>query len=234
VLDLRRVSRVDPSVIPVFADLVSVFAARGAQVALAGTGRHRAFVRQLALALPGGAESALVTFAELDLALEWCERALLRSAGEHVEPPPVELRDHELLRGLGADGLERVERILERREFAPGELAVRRGDLADELFLITKGELSVTLELTGGERRRLATLSPGMVFGELSIMNRERRTADVRADSAVECYAIGADDLDELGATDPGVKCVLLENLLRVVGRLARRMTDELALLATA
>jgi hypothetical protein len=221
-------------VVPVFADLVSVFAARGAQLALAGVGRHRTFVHQLAVALPPGAESALVTFAELDLALEWCERTLLRAAGEHIAPPRVELREHELLRGLAADGLERIQRILERRHFDAGAVAVRRGDVADELFLITQGEMSVTLDLPSGERRRLATLSSGMVFGELAIMNRERRTADVRADSAVECYAISADDLDELGRADPAVKCVLLENLLRVVGRLARRMTDELALLAGA
>jgi glutaminase len=234
VLDLRRVGRVDRSVIPVFSDLVSVFAARGAQLALAGVGRHRIFVNELSVALPPGAESALVTFAELDLALEWCERTLLRVAGEHVEPPRVELRDHEILRGLSLDGLERVERILRRRRFDPGALAVRRGDVADEIFLITHGEMSVMLDLPGGERRRLATLSPGMVFGELSIMSRERRTADVRADSPVECYSISADDFDQLGVSDPAVKCLLLENLLRVVGRLARRMTDELALLASA
>lgn len=234
VLDLRRVGRVDRSVISVFADLVAVFAARGIQLALAGVSRHRTFVQELSVALPPGAESALLTFAELDLALEWCERTLLRAAGEQIQPPRVELRDHEVLRGLSPDGLERVERILERRRIEPGALAVRRGDVADELFLITQGEMSVTLDLSTGERRRLATLSSGMVFGELSIMSRERRTADVRADSTVECYAISADDLDRLGVSDPAVKCVLLENLLRVAGRLARRMTDELAALATA
>ena len=73
-----------------------------------------------------------------------------------------------------------------------------------------------------------------MVFGELAIMSRETRTADVWADTPVECYALSADNLDRLGDTDPAAKCVLLENLLRIVGRLAKRMTDELASLAAA
>ena len=35
-----------------------------------------------------------------------------------------------------------------------------------------------------------------------------------------------------LGAVDPGLKAALLENLLRIVVRVTRRMTDEVAALA--
>jgi glutaminase len=230
VLDLRRVRRVDAAVVPIFADLVASFAARGAQLAFSGIGRHGSFVEALA----SGTRDHLVTFPELDLALEWCERSLLQGAGEHLDLPDVRLHDHELLRGLTDAGRERVESMLQRRRFDAGELAVRRGARADELFLITRGLLSVLLELPGGDRRRLATLSPGMIFGELAIISRETRTADVWADTPVECYALSADDLERLSEVDPTSKCVLLENMLRIVGRLARRMTDELAALAAA
>jgi glutaminase len=125
-----------------------------------------------------------------------------------------------------------LEPFLHRRRYAPGSLVVRRGDRADELFVITEGELSVMLDLPDGGSRRLATLSSGMVFGELALLGGERRSADVRADSVVECYSLSAVALERLGASDPALKSVLLENLLRIVGRLARRMTDELALLA--
>jgi CRP-like cAMP-binding protein len=71
-----------------------------------------------------------------------------------------------------------------------------------------------------------------MVFGELSLIGREARTADVHADTMVECHVLEADDFDALMAQHPDLACILLANLLRVVGRTARRMTSEVALLA--
>ena len=115
--------------------------------------------------------------------------------------------------------------------FAPGAQIVRRGDVADRMFLIVSGRLSVTLEVPGGTRR-LSTLSDGMVFGELSLLGRETRSADVHADTMVDCHVLDAGDFEQLTAEDPALACILLANLLRVVGRTARRMTSEVALLA--
>jgi CRP-like cAMP-binding protein len=114
---------------------------------------------------------------------------------------------------------------------APGTHIVRRVDVAERLFLITSGQLSVTIERPGGSQR-LATLSAGMVFGELSLIGRERRTADVYADTMVECLALDADEFEAMTEDDPALACAVLANLLRIVGRTARRMTNEVALLS--
>ena len=143
------------------------------------------------------------------------------------------LRDHDLLARLPeADG-ERFARRLTRRTYRAGEMVVRRGEIARELFLVTRGQLSVVLDLPSGGSRRLATLSAGMTFGELAFLEGERRTADVRADTATECHVLTATEYTDLGRTDPGLRAALLEGLLRTVGRTARRMTDELAQLAS-
>jgi CRP-like cAMP-binding protein len=72
-----------------------------------------------------------------------------------------------------------------------------------------------------------------MVFGELAALDRGPRAADVRADTPVECYELAPEALDRLGQSDPLLKSALLANLLRTVTRLARRMNDELVLLAS-
>jgi glutaminase len=232
VLDLRRARLVDPSVVPLFADLVQGFASRDGRVGISGTRQHEGFVSLLEAALDDAGETALVTFSELDLALEWCETALLAKAGQELDPPRIRLRDHELLHGVSDAEAVRLRRILRRRRIGEGSLVIRKGDPAQEMFLLVRGHLSVTTDVPGGERRRLATLSAGMVFGELAILSREPRTADVRADTAVDCYVLPADELVRLGETDPALKSILLENLLRIVSRLARRMSDELVVLA--
>jgi glutaminase len=233
IVDLRRVSRVDPSVVPFFADIVAILSERGGTLALASHDRHDAFVRALAEALSSEHERALAVFAELDLALEWCEDALLAAAGELSAPGRVPLADHELLRGLTPEEVQRLVRFLRHRAFEAGTLVARKGERAGEVFLVTQGELSVMLDLPNGTRRRLATVSAGMVFGELAALDRGPRAADVRADTAVECYELAPGGLERLGQTDPLLKSVLLANLLRTVTRLARRMNDELVLLAS-
>jgi glutaminase len=231
VLDLRRVSGVDSSAVPVLAHLIEGFVARGGQLALSAVQRQGELVEQLEAEL-GPTGAALVTFPELDIALEWCERQLLHAFGGDLDPARIRLREHELFRGLTTEQVVELGRRLPLHRFDAGSLVIRRGDAAEAMFLLTEGHLSVTLELPGGGTKRLATLSPGMVFGELAILSRGTRAADVWADTEVECYLLSADELARLGETDPGLKCTLLENLLRIVSRLARRMNDELALLS--
>ena len=44
--------------------------------------------------------------------------------------------------------------------FAPGERIIQTGNAPDYIYLLTQGEVSVTIELAGGQRKRLSTL-PG-------------------------------------------------------------------------
>jgi hypothetical protein len=217
------VNEVDRAVAPLFADLADRFAALGGALVLASTQRHGELVPLVGSPL---------CFSELDLALEWCEDRLLAELGTEA-PARIPLEQHELLRGLSDAGVAHVRQILDRRRFAPGELMIRKGDAADELFLILQGHLSVTLDLPGGERKRLATLSSGMVVGELALTSPgARRAADVWADSEVDCYTLAASELARLSETDPAIKITLLENLLHIVARAVRRLNEELTLLA--
>jgi glutaminase len=240
ILDLWRVSRVDLSLAPLVADLARGLARDGGDLSMTAAGRHVDLVTALSTELDG--EIGVEWFDELDHALEWCEERLLAArpeappgSDESGEDPPRRetgsLSTHELFRGLRESELERLRGLLVRRRFASGELLVRAGDPASELFAVVSGRLSVSLPLAAGERRRLATLTAGSVFGELSVLGRDRRTADVVADSTVECEVLPIAAFAALSRDDP-LRSVLLENLLRIVSRTARRMTGELAMLA--
>jgi glutaminase len=230
-LDLRRVGRVGDPAVPALVDLCRVFVEAGGRVALSSAGLHANLTGALEQELSDG---SIWLFADLDRALEWSEDELLLAAGAELGPSSFALRDHELLRGLAASQITALQPVLERRRFEHGEQVVRNGDRADALFLITRGHLSVSRELPDGGSRRLATVSAGMTLGELAIAGRGTRTADVWADTPVECYVLTADAFDELGRTDPALKCVLLENLLRIASRHARHTNEELVQIASA
>ena len=80
---------------------------------------------------------------------------------------------------------------------------------------------------TPPEQKRLSTLSTGMTFGEIAMVSRAPRSADVRADTPTECFALDVAEFDRLGEKHPEIKLVLLENLLRPLTRTAARLTGE-------
>jgi len=88
------------------------------------------------------------------------------------------------------------------------------------------------MDLPDGRFRRLSTLSAGMTFGELAIVDRAPRSADVRADGAVECLAVSVARFEELGRTHPRIKMTVLANLLRNASRMVNRLNSEVAKLA--
>ena len=233
VLDLRHLDRVELGAAVLIADLVGNLRTMGRDVVLSGTTAFSSAIALIDEALRMAGQAPVLTFVDVDIAREWCEDQVL-ALDQTVDGLAVstDLADHELLRGVDSAGLVVLREALHRICYVPGTRIVRRGEVADRLFVIVSGRLSVTIDLPGGGVRRLSTLSDGMVFGELSLIGRETRTADVRADTMVECHVLDADVFDRLTKEEPALACMLLANLLRVVGRTARRMTSEVALLA--
>ncbi|TFG98692.1 MAG: cyclic nucleotide-binding domain-containing protein, partial [Myxococcales bacterium] len=125
------------------------------------------------------------------------------------------------------DGLERMAGLMERRSFAAREMVVRKGDPADELFLLVAGALSVLSDLADGRLRRLATLSPGMGFGEPSMVEGATRSAFVRADRPSVCWVLKRATFASLDANCPELKIRLLENLLRSATNALGRLSFE-------
>ena len=228
IVDMKRVTQVDPCAAPLLSTLIMDLSALGRQLALVAAPEHASFLRTLEERLTAtGFSGGLRTFANLDPALEWCENGIL-AATAPATPPVVTLDAHELCAGLEPRAVAALAELLHRRRFAQGELIVRQGDPADEIFLLMSGLVSVTMDLPTGQRQRFSTVSPGMVFGELTIIERAGRTADVRADTPVECLVLPAAEFDRLSETNPALKMALLTNLLRNLHRLVGRLDRQI------
>src|SRR6266540_367492 len=80
-----------------------------------------------------------------------------------------------------------------------------------------------------GARKRPATFTRGMVFGEMAVMDRAPRSAMIVADSEVVCDVMGLEAFDRLGTTHPGIKIKLLENLCLCLCRRLRTVNRKLA-----
>jgi glutaminase len=236
VLDLKRVTQIAEPAGRILFDLLKGLQERDKHLVLVAGREHSRFLRffEEQRITTAGKPLRAVTFSDLDTALEWCENRLIAGRSDGWgPPPPVELAEHEFCRGLDRQALAYLEGLLERRCFAQGEYLIRKGDVADEVYLLMSGEASVVITLTDGRLKRMSTLSAGMVFGELAIIGRAARTADVRADKPVECYVLSVAAFDRLGETHPKIKVTLLQNMLRNAHRVVVQLTQEVTALAS-
>ena len=83
-----------------------------------------------------------------------------------------------------------------------------------------------------GGHQRIASLSPGMNFGEMTLLGKPTRSASVFADGKVVCNLISTDGFNALAENYPQLKITLLENLSSDLAGKLRRATDWIAALA--
>lgn len=232
VIDLRRVERLDAPSITLLAEVLARLTSSGAGVIVSGRHRHAAAIGRLDRAVAGASGGPLTTTDDLDTAIEAAEDALLHDLGQDCADI-LTPEEHPILSGLAdADGRV-VVGLATPRAYPPGAHIVRVGDPSDELFLVLGGRLSVSIEAPEQGRRRLATLGPGMVFGETSMLGGGRRGADVHADGAVACLVLSRAAFEILAIERPAVALAILRNLLGTATATTGRLTRELAVLAS-
>ena len=169
-----------------------------------------------------------LTYANNDLALEWCEETLLENTQyAHAPNFKCKVADYELLEDLTAAELKIVQPLLKPHNFKRGQTIISAGDDAREMFFLARGHASVLLP--GEEQHRLATFSPGMSFGEMAFLDGAPRSANIVADSEVECDQLSMEDFLALGKTHPEIKIKMLGKLcLNLTGKL-RKANRELS-----
>ena len=79
--------------------------------------------------------------------------------------------------------------------------------------------------------RRVATLTAGMMIGELALLHRQPPHRRCARRHQVECHALPADALAGLRQLDANLRAVLLRNLLEIVAARSTRTRQDLATL---
>jgi len=97
------------------------------------------------------------------------------------------------------------------------------------MFFLAKGGVSVFTSPDADTRKRLATFTAGMVFGEMAAIDRAPRSAMIVADSEVACDLLSLEDFEKLGTSHPGIKIKLLENLALCLCRRLRTVNRKLS-----
>ncbi len=138
-----------------------------------------------------------------------------------------------LFSGLTKRQLGVVAKLVDHVSFPPGAVMVKELDVGRRLIIIREGTAQVVrrgIEREGspigieqGDSRRLATLGPGEVVGELSLIDGMSTSASVVAETAVEALVLYRTRFNKLFDSTPQLTRNLLVGLAARVRDLDRR-----------
>ena len=120
--------------------------------------------------------------------------------------------------------LGKLLRLSKIRQYEDGERIIQEGDMDPWLYFLLSGEIKIVKE---GEE--IGTLSnKGEIFGEMRVIDDQRRSASVFAKGQTVCLAVDTSAKSRLSATDP--KDERLDFLLLLYRIFAEYMTLRLRL----
>jgi CRP-like cAMP-binding protein len=135
------------------------------------------------------------------------------------------LREVPLFSGLAEDELTAVAAVASIDRFEADEVVFREGETSSTCYVIRSGHACALREHPDGRVITLARFGPGDIFGELAMLDNQRRSATVQAVDELEAIAILGPDMQRLLGDHPQIAVKLIVAL----GRKLRETNERVA-----
>ena len=178
---------------------------------------------------------------DLDRGMEWIENRLLAEAvgagssapaelagsEDHEAAPSVDLREM-LAAHFSPEALKVLLGLCEVLDLPQETVLIKRGEAGDALYFVERGEVSVMVPLENGQRKRLRTLGPGSLVGEMALYSGQPRSADVVAETPCRAYRLSAERFARLEREDPSVVIQFHSFVVKLLAKRLSAASDEI------
>jgi len=107
--------------------------------------------------------------------------------------------------------------------YKDGEVIIRQGDVGQTMYVIQEGQVEVLQEMEG-RTVRLRTAAAGEILGEMAVIDRETRSATVRALGEVRVLTIDKKTFLRRISEDPSVAFRMLQELSNRIRELSAKL----------
>ena len=135
-----------------------------------------------------------------------------------------------LFEELEGKDLDAIAKVAISRSYSKGNIIILAEEEGDTLFIISQGQVKVSIVSEDGREAILALLGEGAVFGELSLLDGKPRSANVVATKATNLYMVRRSDFLQLLYKVPQIAVGLLAELASRLRKTDRKI-EGLALL---
>lgn len=98
--------------------------------------------------------------------------------------------------------------------FEAGQTIFSQGDPSTFTYHILAGSVDIVVSGRAGVEKRIASIGPGEVFGEMGIIDPAPRSATAIAREQTACEAYTAEEIVELMSSDPARAMALLRSMI--------------------
>jgi sulfate permease, SulP family len=218
-VDFSAVTGIDSSAALSFQKTLHLADEHGIRLVL--TGASTQVRARLELDHKGVSSQKMQIMDDLDHGLEWCEDQVLTSKGP-TKPVTILATTDRLstiiptliMTGLNEDMATRAVPYFSQVDLAAGDILIRKGDPAGDVYILASGQVSIYQESEKGVTR-LRSMGPGSIIGEIAFYLNHFRSANVYVDQPSRVVCMSYTNLEQIREEDPRLSSALQEMLGR-------------------
>jgi CRP/FNR family transcriptional regulator, cyclic AMP receptor protein len=147
-------------------------------------------------------------------------------------PPQMTLaaiRSVPLFASLHDESARELRELLRTRYVEAGTLVFRAGDEGDAMYLIESGRVQVSVTGEGRKTVVLADLAQGDFFGEMAIIDGQRRSADATVSETARLAMLSREDFLSFIRNNPSVAIDMLSAIFSRLRRMDQMLQERVS-----
>ena len=120
------------------------------------------------------------------------------------------------------EAIQLIKNICTTRRIQKGKMIIEEDSIGDELFIIVSGEIDILKKTLQDEKYTVTTLKAdmgGIYVGELALIDNDKRSATVLANTDCHCIVINRKDFINLGNRYPEIGLKVTRAIARQISR---------------
>jgi CRP/FNR family cyclic AMP-dependent transcriptional regulator len=135
------------------------------------------------------------------------------------------LRNIPMFSTMDAARLKLLSFTSERVSYMPGEEFIKQGEIGESAFVIMSGDVEVIIKTPDGPLT-VGTVGVNQLVGEIALLHDGRRTATLRAKTAVSCLLLSKDVFFHLLREFPDFSLAVMRDLAARLERITSQLSD--------
>ena len=132
-------------------------------------------------------------FRELDLAWEWCEEQLFKESQDKINLAWRQSLPEQLSLWLSEQEIRQFISYLDQQNFPSHHFLFHQGDIPQGLYFLISGQVSVLIQTSNGELKRLRSFSGSIILGEISLYGQTPHSVSVVTNKPSKFYYLSSD-----------------------------------------
>ncbi|OQX29943.1 MAG: hypothetical protein B0D92_01040 [Spirochaeta sp. LUC14_002_19_P3] len=115
---------------------------------------------------------------------------------------------------LSLEEVSCIHTFMKQHKFSKGRELFHEGDPGEEMYIVLDGEVAIFIQIGNGEETEVARIKEGSFFGEMSIIEKDVRSATCRTVSACTLLSLNAQGFQKIIRNEPQISIKIMNRML--------------------